>query len=339
MGMDKVHFTILTTLDRCQKTMTSGQISRQLSEYGIELPERTVRYHLKVLDQKGYTENHNKKGRKISGAGKTELAYGFACERVGFIINKINNLSLLADFNPETQTGKIILNVICVDEEKAPEALLAMSDVLNSPYSFSSKVVVKKNGESFGALTVPLGMVGIGTACSMTLNGILLKAGIPIESKYGGVVEVDKNLPRTFSSFIGYEKSSIPPLEVFMKSGMTDVGSTIARGTGRVLASLREIPLTCLHDVKKQCEMLNNNGLGGMIYFNPPQQDCLGIPLSPGRAGLVIFGNLNPVAVLEEEGIPAVSYSMAALCEYSDLVPVTEYENFSNVVPLRSAVG
>lgn len=337
--MDKVQFTILTTLDRCQKTMTSGQISRQLSEYGLELPERTVRYHLKILDQNGYTENHNKKGRKISGAGKTELAHGFACERVGFIINKINNLSLLADFNPDTLTGKIILNVVCVNEKKVPEALLAMSDVLNSPYSFSNKVMVKKSGEAFGAITVPPGMAGIGIACSMTLNGILLKAGIPIESKYGGVVEIDKNLPKTFSSFIEYEKSTISPLEVFMKSGMTDVGSTLAQGTGRVLASLREIPLNCLHDVKKQCERLNHNDLGGMIFFSPSQQTCLGIPLSPGRAGLVLFGNLNPVAVLAEEGIPAVSYSMAALCEYTDLVPVRGYEGLFNPEPLRAVVG
>jgi len=337
--MDKVHFKILTTLDRCQKTMTSGQIARQLSDHGIELPERTIRYHLKVLDQKGYTENHNKRGRKISRAGKTELTHGFACKRVGFIINKINNLSLLTDFNPETLTGKVILNVICVPEAQAPKALLAMSAVLDSPYSFSSRILVKKNGRAFGGLTVPPGMVGIGTVCSMTLNGILLKAGIPIESKYGGIVEIDKHLPQTFSAFIGYEKSSVSPLEVFLKSGMTDVGRTLAQGTGRVLASLREVPSTCLQEVKKQCRRLNDNGLGGRIFFGPSPQACLNIPLSPGRAGLVLLGNLNPAAVLAEEGIPAVSYSMETLCEYADLVPVKAYDGYFHTEPLRSAVG
>jgi len=327
--MNKLIFKILTILDRCQEPIPSGHIARRLSLQGFDLSERTVRHHLKMLDQKGYTEHRKKRGRRITEKGRQELSNSFVCERVGFIINKINNLSFLTDFNPRTLLGKVILNVTYVREETAAKALSVMSAVLHSPYAFSNRVIIKKGGECIGDLTVPGGMVGIGTVCSITLNGILLKERIPAESKFGGIVSVKKNIPRNFTSFIGYEKSSVAPLEFFLKGKMTNVLKTLVHSDGEVLGSLREIPETCLNDAKRVCKLLSNNAIGGAILLGQPSQPFLGMPVTTGKVGMVILGGLNPLAALGEAGISADSHSMDTICEYDDMVPVEEFVGIS----------
>jgi len=41
--------------------------------------------------------------------------------------------------------------------------------------------------------------------CSVTINGIFLKAGIPVTSRFGGVVEIVDGKPERFISLISYE--------------------------------------------------------------------------------------------------------------------------------------
>jgi len=330
--MNKLVFTILSMLDKGQEPVKSSRIARYLSMQGFGLSERTVRYHLQMLDARGYTEHQAKKGRTITEKGRQELSFGFVCERVGCIINKINNLAVLTDFNPYTLQGKVILNVSYIPEERAAEAVRAMSTVLCSPYAFSNRIIMKTEGERIGDLTVPSGCVGIGTICSMSLNGILLKAGIPITAKYGGTVWVENHLPKKFTSFIGYEKSSVAPLEIFMKSGMTDITAALAGGAGEVLGSFREVPEICLSDVRALYARLQRNGLGGMIAFGQPHQALLGMPVTPGTAGMMVLGGLNSVAALTEAGIPSENYSMDTICEYGQLSPVGIYAEEFNVV-------
>ncbi len=323
--MNKLVFTILSMLDKGQQPVKSGRIARHLSLQGFDLSERTVRYHLQMLDERGYTEHQSKKGRTITAKGRQELSFGFVCERVGYIINKINNLAFLTDFSPYTMQGKLILNVSYIPEEQALDALRIMSAALCSPYAFSSRIIVKTGGEHIGDLTVPRGCVGIGTVCSMSLNGILLKAGIPVTPKYGGTIRVENHLPKQFTSFIGYEKSSVAPLEIFMKSGMTDITAALAGGTGEVLGSFREVPEVCLEDVRGLYELLKSKGLGGLIVFGQPHQSVLGMPVTPGTAGMLVLGGLNAVAALAEAGIPSENYSMDTICEFGQLSPVSIY--------------
>jgi repressor of nif and glnA expression len=43
------------------------------------------------------------------------------------------------------------------------------------------------------------------------------------------------------------------------------------------------------------------------------------IPVSDGRAGAVVIGGLNPVAILEESGTRVVSRALAGLLEFQKL--------------------
>ncbi len=318
----KIMFAVLSVLNRHEDTLGSNEIAESLRQHGINLSERTVRFYLKMLEERGYTEKGARKGRRITKEGREELNRTFVSERVGFVINRINNLSVLTDFAIETEKGQVILNITYVPETKLEEALRVLNMALLSPYSTSDRIIIGQAGNRIGHITVPQGMVGIGTVCSITLNGIFLKAGIPVHSRFGGVVEVIDNEPSRFVSIVSYEGSSVAPLEVFMKSKMTDVLGTLKYGRGNILGSFREIPEISLGDARRLNKRMNAVGFGGVILFGQPGKALLGVPVTPDKVGIVVLGGLNPIAALEEADIATESHAMATLCDYSLLSPV-----------------
>jgi len=68
--MNKTMLAILKTLDGHSDIVGSREIAKQLQLHGIDLTERTVRYHLKIMDERGYTEVFGKKGARLQRRGK-----------------------------------------------------------------------------------------------------------------------------------------------------------------------------------------------------------------------------------------------------------------------------
>jgi hypothetical protein len=323
--MNKTMLAILDILDKHPDTILgSREISRQLKLHGIELTERTVRYHLKILDEKGFTKVFGKEGRMITNKGKEELSNALVSERVGFIISKIETLSYLTNFDIESEQGNIILNVSFFPAKELGDALKIMKPVFASPYVMSNRIVLAKEGEKIGEITVPEGMVGLGTVCSVTINGIFLKAGIPVTSRFGGVLQVEKEGPSRFTALISYEGSSLDPLIVFIKSRMTSVSHTVKHSSGEILASFREIPVVSIEKAMQLQEKLKAIGIGGILLIGNPNQPLIEMPVGMDKAGMVIVGGLNPIAALEEAGIPTDSKAMAILYDYSQLMPFKE---------------
>jgi repressor of nif and glnA expression len=323
--MNKTMLSILKILDKQPDTILgSRELSRQLKMHGIELTERTVRYHLRILDERGYTKVFGKEGRKITQKGRDELSQALVSEKVGFIISKIETLSYLTDLDLEKNEGNIILNVSYFPEAKLKEALHIMRPVFSSPYVMCDKVVMHKCGEKIGEIAVPDGQIGFGTVCSVTINGIFLKAGIPIASRFGGVLQVDNSELSRFTALISYEGSSLDPLEIFIKSRMTDVLGAVENHSGKILASFREIPIVSLEKARQLSEELGKKGISGILIIGNPNQPLLEMPVAMDKAGMVIVGGLNPIAALEEAGIPTVSKAMSTLHRFTDLIKFEE---------------
>ncbi|HOJ43499.1 MAG TPA: NrpR regulatory domain-containing protein [Syntrophorhabdaceae bacterium] len=326
--MNKIMFTILRVLDKYQDPLGSKELAKQLLTYGIDLSERTVRYYLKLLDEKGFTLVKGKKGRVITEKGREELNHAFVSERVNFIISKIDSLSYLTDFNVDAQKGNIILNISFFPEKKAKDALRVMAPVFSSIYVISNRVKIARGGERIGDIVVPEGYTGIGTICSITLNGIFLKSGIPITSRYGGVIEIIDGKPLRFTSLISYEGSSIDPLEIFIKSKMTDVLGAVRVSTGKILASFREIPIVSLDEAQNLTKKLSTKGFNGIFIYGKPNQPLLDIPVGVDKVGMIVVGGLNPIAAVEESGIYTESMAMSTLFEFSKLQSFNEALSF-----------
>lgn len=319
--MNKTLHAVLSILERQPDLMGSRELSRRLKLHGVELTERTVRYYLRMLDRKGYTEVFGKEGRRITPAGREELRRGLVSNKVGFVISKIETLSCLTTLDLATMAGDVILNISFFPHSRLRGALRSLGPVFSSPSVMSDRVMVASAGERIGDLAVPKGMAALGTVCSVTINGIFLKAGIPVTSRFGGVVETDNGTPRRFLSLISYDGSSLDPLEVFIKSKMTAVAGAAAGRSGKVLASFREIPVVCLEKAKQLARSMRERGIRGILLIGSPNKPLLEVPVGLDKVGIAIVGGLNPVAALEERGIPTESRAMSTLFEYSRLVP------------------
>ncbi len=322
--MNRTMFTILRVLDKHEDVVGSIELSRELLNHGIELSERTVRHYLKLLDHMGLTKVQGKRGRTITDNGKGEVNKAFVSERINFIISKIDSLSYLTDFNIDSLKGNIILNISFFPDKKLRDVVKIVADVFASPYVMSNKIILAKGGERIGDVQVPEGFVGLGTVCSITLNGIFLKSGIPVASRYGGVVEIEEGIPKRFTSLISYEGSSMDPLEILIKSRTTDVTGAIAHNNGKILASFREIPVVSMREAEILREKMSHKGVGGNILFGKPNQPLLDVPVGVDKVGMLVVGGLNPIAAAEEAGIFTESKAMSTLYEYSRLLPFNE---------------
>jgi repressor of nif and glnA expression len=317
--MNKTMFSILTVLNQQSDIIGSKEISKQLKQHGVDLTERTVRYHLKILDERGLSKVFGKEGRRITQKGTEELAQSHVPEKVGFVISRMETLSYMTSFDIDKQEGDIILNVSYIHKKNLQDALKVMKPVYKSSYIMSDRLVIAGEGDQIGDVIVPEGKIGLGTVCSVTINGIFLKSGIPLVSRFGGVLQTDDEGPSRFTALISYEGSSLDPLEVFIRSKMTDVIHAVKKHSGRILASFREVPVVGVEEAKSIAERMADIGIGGILLIGNPNQPLLEMPVGIDKAGIVIVGGLNPIAALEEAGIPTESKAMSTLFEYSKL--------------------
>jgi repressor of nif and glnA expression len=169
-------------------------------------------------------------------------------------------------------------------------------------------------------------MIGIGTVCSITLNGVLLANGIPTNSRFGGLLELRDKKPTRFVEIIHYEGTTLDPLEVFIRSGMTDYSGAVESGNGKIGASFREVPAESRDRVIELAKKLEKVGLGGFHTIGWPGRPLLEVPVSEGRVGAIVIGGLNPVAILEEKGIRVHSRALAGLAAYERLFPYQELD-------------
>lgn len=315
---------ILSVLRSSDRPLSSSEISEALSAAGQRVSERTVRFYLKRLDGDGLTQSIGRRGRRITDSGLSELDSSRIIERVGFLSAKIDRMTYRMDFDLTRRSGTVVINITLVEPGELVERVEMICKVYEEGYALGRLVGLFEPGERVGHITVPQGMVGIGTVCSITLNGVLLKYGIPTYSRFGGLLDLREKRPTRFAEIITYEGTSIDPLEVFIRSGMTNYIGAVKTGNGRIGASFREFPAESRELVEELARKLEKVGLGGFVKMGLPGQALLEIPVGEGRFGAIVIGGLNPVSILEETGIRAYSRALAGLIDFNRLFPYEE---------------
>ncbi|OGO58295.1 MAG: hypothetical protein A2025_02645, partial [Chloroflexi bacterium RBG_19FT_COMBO_47_15] len=300
-------------------------IARHLHDLGIELGERAVRYHLRLMDERGLTRLAGRRdGRLITELGQAELKKAMVTHKVGFALTRIEMLAFSTNFDWDKRTGPIPANVSFFRKEDFNKALRAMKPIFHAGLCVSELVAVASEGEAIGGLIVPEGKIALATVCSVVVNGTLLKAGVPIDSKFGGVLQIRNHKPLRFVELIHYDGSSLDPSEIFIKADMTSVAKAAKDGNGDILANYREIPAICQPLAQEVAGKLKDAGLGGILLMGNVSEPVCEIPIDINRIGVVLIGGLNPIAAAQEAGIISESHAMSALVDYQTLVKVTE---------------
>ncbi|OGN89977.1 MAG: hypothetical protein A2158_07575 [Chloroflexi bacterium RBG_13_46_14] len=315
--------SILRILKESPQPLGAKLLSIKLRDYGVELGERAVRYHLKIMDERGLTYPLERRdGRVITPLGVEELNNALVSDKVGFVLEKIELLSFRTTFDIDTATGMVPVNISLFKKSKFNTAIAKMKKTFSEGFCVSDRVAVANEGEKLGDVLIPPGKVGFATVCSLIFNGCLLKAGIPIDSKFGGVLQMRNNLPLRFVDLIYYSGTTVDPSEVFIRAGMTDVRNLMSNGEGKVLANFRELPANCLTLTEEIIERLHKAGINGLILMGNPSEAICGISVGLNRVGMILLGGLTPVAAAVESGIEVENRAMSTLLDYCDMVSV-----------------
>lgn len=306
---------ILRILSQQEKATGSKVIADELKEKGFNLGERAVRYHMQILDEKGYTEKKGYSGRVITKLGREKLEKGLIYDQVDFIYSKFEEMIYLTDFNYITQTGNVVVNTSTVYNENSINIIkrITESGLSVSPYVHLNEV--KSEGK-----------IEVTTLCGTTIDGILLNEGISSQPQYGGLLKIEDHKPIRFEELISYKKTSLTPLDAFSSPNRTSVLDVVDTGTGVIPANFRLIPGIGREKTVDIIRKLDRIGIGGVIGISDEGRDILGIPVPEGMVGIAIVGGITPFRAVQEEG------------EDIDIKIAEEIRNFKTLSPITTVV-
>ncbi|WP_410318969.1 NrpR regulatory domain-containing protein [Methanobrevibacter sp.] len=306
---------ILRILSVQEKPTGSKLIADELKNKGFNLGERAVRYHMQILDEKGYTERRGYSGRVITDLGREKLEKGLIYDQVDFIHSKFEEMIYLTDFNYMEQKGNVVVNTSTIYNEESINILeeIFKSGLSVSPYVHLNKV--ENNDE-----------IEVTTICGTTIDGILLNEGIASQLQYGGLLQIEDSRPIKFTDIISYRKTSITPLDAFTNSGLTSVLDVIRTGNGIIPANFRLIPGVSRQKTIDIINKLNKIGINGVIGISDEGKDILGLPVPDGMVGICIIGGIAPFCALKELG------------QEIDIKIAEEIKDFNTLSPITSTI-
>lgn len=290
-------------------------ISQELEKRGYSLGERAVRYHMHILDEKGFTEKVGYKGRQITKKGIDELKKGLIFDQVDFTFSRFQEKMYNVSLDYKKATGSVIVNISSINDLDSSKII---TDVFKEGLSVSKHYnIVEKDDKTY-----------IETVCGTTIDGVFQQQGIITKPLYGGLLKVEDYVPINFTEQIAYENTSITPLEAFTGHDNTSVIDVINNGTGVIPANFRIIP-----EVKKQhalaiLDNLKTIGIGGVIHIGNPGEAVLGIPVPEGMVGIAVVGGVTPLCAAREEGYDLSIKLADGYAEYSNMINSSIAKNF-----------
>lgn len=303
---------ILRILYTKNETLGAKLISEELKKRGYYLGERAVRYHMHMLDEKGFTEKVGYRGRKITEKGLDELKKGLVYNQVDFTYTRFEEKMYKVTLNHLTSNGSVIVNLSTINDEMSKRVI---DDFFKEGLTVSQRYNYYEQNDA---------MV-IETVCGNTIDGIFQKNGIITKPLYGGLLKVEDYSPVMFTEQIAYEKTSVTPLEAFSGNDNTSVLDVANEGTGVIPANFRIIPASKKEDALKILDSLNKIGIGGVIDVGNSGESVLGIPVPKDMVGITIIGGVAPLCAAQEAGYDLNIKVADSFAEYSQMKSSRKY--------------
>ncbi|WP_407354803.1 DUF128 domain-containing protein [Methanolobus sp. WCC5] len=244
--------------------------------------------------------------------------------RIQFTSSKIEDLMFRTTFNPRTMEGDVIVNLSLIDRQDFDDVSRIFSMAINSGLSVSPLLKILHEGDTIGDRKIAEGEVGFATVCSITIDGLLLKAGVMVKPRFGGLVEIRDGEPIRFTNVLTYQSTTIDPLEVLMSQEITSVMSMLKTGSGKILANLREAPMVARDVIDSTLSDMVDAGINGILEVGEPNTRILDVPVERDHLGIVVIGGTNPMAIVQEHGIPIRTNAMSTLVNINELSHIND---------------
>nr|WP_321350048.1 NrpR regulatory domain-containing protein [uncultured Methanoregula sp.] len=292
---ERKYIEILRILKEHQDPMGAKRLSELMAERGFILSDRAVQYYLSYLDTMGFTAKVGNQGRVLTPSGIAEMDNALVDDRIGFVISKLERLAYRNTFDPLTSTGDVAYNLSMVPKEQFEPAKAAFDEVGRAGCGFfRSYRIIERDPR------IPPGYVGFITICSISMDGVFQRKGIPVKMAFGGRLEIEDGTPKGFRDLIGYRGTTIDPLELFISSGLTSISRFTQSKTGIALANVREVPCSARVQVEETIRLMN---ACGFVFPVTMGTEVLNLPRNPYRLSIVSFSGLNYVGNTIEKGI------------------------------------
>ncbi|MCK9632822.1 MAG: NrpR regulatory domain-containing protein [Methanoregula sp.] len=292
---ERKYIEILRILKEHEGPVGAKRLSELMSERGFILSDRAVQYYLSYLDTMGFTEKVGNHGRILTPIGLEETGNALVDDRIGFIISKLERLAYRNTFDPVTSTGDVAYNLSIVPLESAEKIKTAFDEVVRAGCGFfNSYRMIDQDPR------IPHGHVGFITICSISMDGVFQRKGIPVRMAFGGRLEIEKGTPRQFRDLIAYRGTTIDPLELFISSGLTSISAFARTKTGIALANVREVPCAALPQIRETIDLMN---ACGFVFPVALGNQVFNLPHNPYRLSIVAFSGMNYIANAVEHGI------------------------------------
>ncbi|MDD1652124.1 MAG: NrpR regulatory domain-containing protein [Methanomicrobiales archaeon] len=292
---ERKYLEILRILKEHREPMGAKRLSEMMAERGFVLTDRAVQYYLRYLDDMGFTEKVGNTGRVLTPLGLSETESALVDERIGFIISRLERLAFRTTFDPSTSTGDVAYNLSVVAEDDLDRVCRTFDRVTEAGYGFFSTYRILDRDPR-----IPPGHAGIVTICSITMDGVLQRMGVPVRMAFGGTLIHSRGKVQGFAHLVGYRGTTIDPLQLFISAGLTTIRSVVDGETGMALANVREVPsgarprVESMVSLMRECGFLFPVAMGSRVFNLAP---------SPYRLSLVSYSGLNMVGCGIEEGI------------------------------------
>lgn len=314
---DRKMMEILRILADKDDVLGAKTIALGLKKKGYDLGERAVRYHMRILDEKGFTERKGYAGRKITPQGLKELEKGLIYDQVDFIFSKFENMIYNTTLDPNKAWGNVVVNTSIFQDKKGVMDILKevfAKGIAVSPFVKLTREKDENDEEYFK----------LDTICGTTIDGMLRKVGIPVIPQYGGLVEVDDYTPVRFTELIAYKKTSMTPLEAFTDHEMTSVLQVVREGTGYIPANFRLIPESAREKAMETFKKMNRIGVSGVMEIGESGESVLGIPVVDEMVGIAVVGGINPLCAAKEAGFDVNIRLAEQTVEFSSMEKLIE---------------
>jgi hypothetical protein len=262
----------------------------------------------------GFTEKIGNQGRILTRVGLDETDNALVDDRIGFVISKLERLAYRSTFDPATSTGDVAYNLSIVPLESFEKVKSAFDEVAKVGCGFfNSYRIVDQDPR------VPSGSVGFITICSISMDGVFQRNGIPVKMAYGGRLEIDKGTPRQFKDLIGYRGTTIDPLELFISSGLTSISGFAKTKSGITLANVREVPSSAKKEVEETIRLMN---ACGFVFPIAMGNQVFNLPANPFRLSIVAFSGLNYIGNTVEHGIEITTEIGAGNIQFAKVMEI-----------------
>jgi len=311
---ERKYIEILRILKEHQDPIGAKRLSELMAERGFILSDRAVQYYLSYLDTMGFTEKIGNQGRILTRAGLDETDNALVDDRIGFVISKLERLAYRSTFDPATGTGEVAYNLSIVPLESMEGVKTAFDEVMQARCGFfNSYRIIERDPR------VPSGSVGFITICSITMDGVFQRNGIPVRMAYGGRLEIEQGTPKRFRDLIGYRGTTIDPLELFISSGLTSISGYANSKSGIALANVREVPYSAKDQIEETISLMNACGFVFPVIMGT---QVFNLPANPFRLSIVAFSGLNYIGNTVEHGIEITTEIGAGTIQFSRVMEI-----------------